>query len=241
MDVVALCDGGSSGLIASKRLVETLGVGLWSEMMTVRVLDQTTHSLRDNCLLTLVSKATPLLLPSCQAAVVESIPIAASTIPNSQTPKQYEHMKDVVIEDPPYAEVDLIIGIDMAYTFAAPTQVRRGATNLPMGIFNEWGWSLLGGAKGCHTVLQSYLVTWDDTQLSHQLSRLWEIDFQPLPGDDDLERHSQGELKALKIIESSLRLVNGQYESAAPWKQSRLQTKKMMQMIDSGRTAKNGF
>ena len=107
-----------------------------------------------------------------------------------------------------------------------------------MAVETDWGWYLIGGVKGDQSVLQSHLVRLDDNVLSSQLSRMWEIDFAPMSEDEGIEKHSISELKALQNIESSIRLNEGRYTAAAPWKWPRERILEEVSAIHSSRAAK---
>ena len=179
-------------------------------MVTIKVLSETTQAMRSNCTLDLLSKVDPQVkVLSRRAVVMDSIPISASSIATSRTVSLFEHMKDVVIVEPPHLKVDLIIGADLGHTFAAPTQFRRGPAYLPLATLTDWGWCVDRGERASQTLMTSFFVNLDNEHLSPQLQQMWEIDFRPLPGDNEECRWSQEEKAALDAMEQSVKYKDG--------------------------------
>ena len=165
--LLALCDGGSSGLVVTKRAVHRLGVKTWTRKTTVKVIDNVTETNRENCAIELISGSEPLMIPAKTAVVVDSIPVNASSIGTMAAVSKFPFMEGVVIADPPDLNVDLILGSDLAWSFWIPEEVRRG-TDLkePMAIKVNWGWMLVGGDVECMSQISLNYINVDNKTLS---------------------------------------------------------------------------
>ena len=123
--LVALLDSGCTGLVVSSSAVEKLKMETWEEVVTIKVLNQTTCNMRKNCLIDLLSlddAETQFL--GRRAIIVESIPVGPESIPHASKLESYSYMRDVKIITPPYLKVDLIISVDMAATWCIPSDFR---------------------------------------------------------------------------------------------------------------------
>ena len=237
--MVCLLDPCCSGLVITKTAAQQLKVGTWAEMVTIKVLEATSQTLRQNCELDLLSLAFPRTqVLRRKAVVVDSIPIDERSIPVPEDIRKWPFMSDVALKRLPHRHVDIIMGVDLAFTWCLPKDFRRGGTHQPMAILTDWGWTLLGGQRSLNTTMSTYLVQVDNEALSAQLDRLFTQDFSPLPGDQDVDKLSMEDLLASDLIEKSTRLQGGRYEVAVPWRWSKSETSAFMNSIDSSFTAR---
>ena len=152
--------------------------------------------------------------------------------------KHFDYMKGVKLIAVPPTKVDLIISVDLAATWCLPRDFRRGLPFQPIAILTEWGWTLLGGGTPLPSSLLSYFIRIDKDFLSEKLDRIFNEDFKGLPGDNDMEKLSREESRALIEIGQSITLHDQRYTVSAPWKRSQEETFQTMASIDSYKTAK---
>ena len=88
------------------------------------------------------------------------------------------------------------------------------------------------------SMISSYLVRIDKDILAEKLDKIFNEDFKVLPGDQEIDKLSREEARALELIESSIVLNKGRYTASAPWRQPKGETSRIMDSIDSGKTAK---
>ena len=62
-----------------------------------------------------------------KAVVVDSIPVDEKSIPEPQDLTPFTYMHDVKIHPIPHRQVDVIMGVDLAYTWCLPKEFRQGA------------------------------------------------------------------------------------------------------------------
>ena len=240
--LVALLDNGCTGLVISEEAAERLGSKTWSEMVTIKVLEETTHALRKNVEVDLISLDdvnTQFL--SQRAIVASSIPVHPQAIPYPADLAKYPFMHDVKIATPPRRQVDMIIGVNLSFTWAMPKEFRRGPPDLPFAVKSVWGWFVQGGENVMQTLMTSYLTQIDNRFLSAKLDQIFNEDFRSLPGDQDVEKLSREEIKTLDFLNNSISLQEGHYHVPAPWRQSKVETCRVMDSIDSRQTARKRF
>lgn len=195
--------------------------------------------MRKNCLIDLFSldnDQTQFL--GRRAILVDSIPVCPESIPRQANLRKYPYMRDVQLITPPRFEVDLIISVDLASTWCIPNDFRRGLPHQPVAIKSGWGWTLMGGETSSDSVISSYLIRMDKDVLAEKLDRIFTEDFRSIPGDQEVDKYSREEARALKAMEQSISLQDQRYVAAAPWKRSRQETARIMDAIDSGKTAR---
>ena len=133
--LVALLDSGCTGLVLSNRAAEHLGVKTWSEVVTIKVLEESTCSRRKNCLIDLFSLDNSMTqYLNRRAVIVDSIPIEGDAIPRQADVKRFDYMHDVKIIAPAHYIVDLIISVDMADSWCHPIEFRRGLPSDPIAF-----------------------------------------------------------------------------------------------------------
>ena len=219
--LVALLDNGCTGLVISEEAVQRLGSETWNEMITIKVLEETTHALRKNVKVDLISlDNVHTQFVDQRAIVASSIPVNPHAIPYPVDVAKFPFMHGVKIATPPRRQVDMIVGVNLSCTWAMPRDFRRGPQHLPFAVLTDWGWILQGGQNVAQPLMASYLTQIDNCRLSAKLDKIFTEDFKALPGDQDLEKVSREEMKALNFLNASLRLKDGQYHVPAPWKQS---------------------
>ena len=237
--LVGLLDSGSTGLVISSSAAEKLSVKTWNEVVTIKVLEETTCSVRQNCRIDLFSlddDKTQYL--NRRAIIVDSIPVGGDSIPRQADVQRYKHMHGVKLITPPNYSVDLIISVNMAATWCLPREFRRGPDDEPIGIRSLWGWTFIGGETPSSSLIASYLIRVDKDVLGEKLDRIFNEDFKPIPGDQELDKCSREDVRALSLMNESLKLQGCRYIASAPWKYSKAQTCQIVDSIDSARTAK---
>ena len=237
--LVGLLDCGCTGLVISSYAAKKLGVETWNEVVTIKVLEETTCCVRKNCKIDIFSlddDNTQYL--GRRAILVDSIPISPEAIPSQSDLKKYDYMHDIQLITPPQNRVDLIISVDMAATWCLPRDFRRGLAHQPLAILTAWGWALIGGETPSTSMISSFLVRVHKDLLGEKLDRIFNEDFKSIPGDKEIDKYSREDIHALSVMEQSIRLEQNRYIASAPWKRSKDETLRMMDSIDSAKTAK---
>ena len=78
---------------------------------------------------------------------MEDIPVSGSHIARQSHVDTYSHLKGVSVVELPINEVSILIGTDLAYSFA-PKEVRKAGEDVPDSFLCPFGWVLMGKAGG---------------------------------------------------------------------------------------------
>ena len=184
---------------------------------------------------------------------VDKLNASSRSIPSEQDARQWPHLQDIKLPSISEKEVQLIIGTNVPDAFWV-LEERRGNRGEPYAIRTPLGWTLMGpmersDGKDCHLnvnfVRSSETVGEDDDCLMHQLERFWAVENSGAIPKSEVSM-SVEDKEALAIMEQSVKLEDGHYQIALPWRkyppflpynrfmaQRRLQALKNRLLLDS--------
>ena len=187
------------------------------------------------------------------AVVVDKIPIDVELAPRQVDVDKYPHLRDVKIHElsPLPKEVEILIGSNLAGSMMPEEgSVRRGRDNQLCGYLTKWGWTIAGPTSLDERAssFSSAFITFDNAHLNKQMTDVFDSDHlnppmkspqqQPQPQQyHENNKLSMDDLEALKLMQNSVRLVNGRYEVSPLWKKPREEVAKEMAKIPSKATA----
>ena len=184
---------------------------------------------------------------------VDKLYASSRSIPSEQDARQWLHLRDIKLPSISEKEVRLIIGTNIPDAFWV-LEERRGNRGEPYAIRSPLGWTLVGPmersvGEDCHLnvnfVHSAEALREDDDCLMHQLERFWAAEHSGVIPESKISM-SVEDKEVLAIMKQSLKLKDGHYQIALPWKQyppflpynrfmaeRRLQTLKKRFLLDS--------
>lgn len=145
-----------------------------------------------------------------------SLPVLSEAIAKQEDVNRWPHLNGIKLPANINAEIGLLIGSD-APRILQPIEVREGKHGGPFATRTVFGWTLNGplGRK------QPKMPTANFIETTADLSKRFE-DFCNLEFNDSTyepkSAMSQNDRRALETMEGTVKLLNGHYEIALPWK-----------------------
>ena len=158
---------------------------------------------------------------------VDKLNASSRSIPSEQDARQWPHLRDIKLPSISEKEVRLIIGTNVPDAFWV-LEERRGNRGEPYAIRTPLGWTLMGpmeksDREDCHLnvnfVRSSEALREDDDCLVRQLERFWDVENAGVIPKSNLSM-SVEDKRALAIMEQSVKLEDGHYQIALPWRQN---------------------
>jgi len=184
---------------------------------------------------------------------VDKLNASSCSIPSEQDARQWPHLRDIKLPSISEKEVQLIIGTNVPDALWV-LEERHGNRGEPYTICTPLGWTLMGPmersiGEDCHLnvnlVRSAEALREDDDCLMHQLERFWAAENSGVIPESKVSM-SVEDKEALAIMKQSVKLEDGHYQIALPWKryppflpynrfmaECRLQTLKNGLLLDS--------
>ena len=147
------------------------------------------------------------------------LPVSKSSIPQQEDVDKWEHLKGMKLPNL-NAQIGLLIGNDVPRALQSK-QVKECRGNGPYALKTIFGWTINGPlGKPTRTLTRScanFILS--DHSLHQQFQKFCNMDFNDTFIDSN-PKMSIEDSRALELMESSVRLKNGHYEIALPWKTS---------------------
>jgi hypothetical protein len=206
----ALVDSGSNTTFVRRDVVDELGVEGTRHAFSVKTLGGTA-SHDELCVeLTLASEDGTESVFVEDVLTVPSIPIRATYDGTSHC--KWDHLRDLKIPKVD-ADVEIVIGTDCSEMFWVIEQ-RRAERKQPVARKTLLGWILLGPTSCENQEISANFQSTDTAQES--LDRMLMADFEDVKRRDPVM--SVDDKRALKIMEGSIKQVEGKFEVGIPWK-----------------------
>ena len=157
---------------------------------------------------------------------VDRLNASRQSIPSEQDTRKWPHLEGIKLPSTCEKEVRLIIGTNTPEAFWV-LEERRGNRGEPYAVRTPLGWTLMGPAGGIDCRERHLNVNFvrlvesarkDEDCLVQQVERFWAIENYGLAGDSNVCM-SVEDKKALSIMERSVKLDQGHYQVALPWRQ----------------------
>ena len=160
---------------------------------------------------------------------VDRLNASSRSIPSEQDARQWPHLVDIKLSSISEQDVRLIIGTNAPDAFWV-LEERRGNRGEPYAVRTPLGWTLIGpmertdtSAEECHlnvNFVRAAEVTRVEERdcLMEQLEKFWTVENSGLIPSSKVCM-SVEDKKALAIMEQSVKLENGHYQVALPWRE----------------------
>ena len=149
------------------------------------------------------------------------IPVNRSHIPTKETALQWDHLRPIASELSSLKDypVGLLIGYNCSEALI-PLSVISGKANEPFAVCTNLGWSIVGGKGTCSSksaeITYTHRVSTKEKRITSQsVLQCLEEEFRDL---EDLRPTSQNDLLFMQIMESNIKLVDGQYSMPLPFR-----------------------
>ena len=148
---------------------------------------------------------------------VKKLPISTSLAIEKNEINNWPHLNGVSIPEIDAQEVMLLIGID-APGAHVPLEVRSGNEEEPYAVRTLLGWAVRGPTQTRKITNEAGVhFQRTDEELHVNLERLWKTDFSERFKTES-SALSVEDKRALKQMESSVKLVDGHYSIGLPWR-----------------------
>ncbi|XP_068738995.1 uncharacterized protein [Montipora capricornis] len=148
---------------------------------------------------------------------VDRLPVLNRNVPCEEDVKRWPHLRGIEFPKLDGKAVEILIGNDVPEAHWVFEQ-RRGRRKQPYAVRTPLGWTLIGPLGQTSTSeAQVNFVCGGQEMLSNQFKRLYNAEFS-----ESLScwkpAFSVEDHRALAILESSARMVDGHYQLALPWR-----------------------
>ena len=143
------------------------------------------------------------------------LPMSKENMATQQDAEKWSHLRDIEIPEID-AEVSLLIGSYVPQALE-PLEIRRGQRGEPYATRTALGWVVNGplGRTGGPPHLVSFINA--DVQLNEQFEKFYNMEFNDSAFSNEPSM-SQEDRRALDIVNESIKLEEGHYEMALPWR-----------------------
>ena len=156
---------------------------------------------------------------------VDKLNASSCSIPSEQDARKWPHLSDIKLPNIDERQVKLIIGTNTPEAFWVLEERRNRGE--PYAICSPLGWTMMGPtdrveSKECYHSVNfirfAEVEKEDDDCLMQQLEQFWQMENCEAIPDSKVSR-SVEDKKALAIMENSLKIIDGHYQVALPWKE----------------------
>jgi hypothetical protein len=212
----AFLDSGSNTTFCTEQLLNELGIKGTKSTLSLTTLE-TANALTECSIVNLeildLNEDSTVELPKVFSR--PSLPISRESVPNQRDVNRWPHLKGINIPRID-AEVGLLIGSDVPEVLQ-PREVRESKDGGPFATRTIFGWVLNGplGRNDCQIPTANFVQA--NAQLNQQFEQFCNREFDDSIYESKISM-SQNDQRALKIMEDTVKLTNGHYEMALPWK-----------------------
>ena len=148
---------------------------------------------------------------------VDRLPVLNRNVPCEEDVKRWPHLRGIEFPKLDGKAVEILIGNDVPEAHWVFEQ-RRGRRKQPYAVRTPLGWTLIGPlGQTSISEAQVNFVCGGQEMLSNQFKRLYNAEFSESLSCSK-PAFSVEDHRALAILESSARMVDGHYQLALPWR-----------------------
>ena len=151
-----------------------------------------------------------------QAFVVESLHIPSRTIDWPSIKQKWDHLKGLPIQKFDSEDVGLLIGVDIAGALKQIETREPTNTDGPLAVRFPLGWTVMGNFNA-ETHQPEKAVHQVSEETDQQIHHTWLKD-QFASAAERSQFHTDQEKRAMSILQSTIRLVQGHFEVGLLWK-----------------------
>lgn len=153
------------------------------------------------------------------ALSVKDLSVVRSCIPTTKDFENWRHLNGIEIPELDNPEVTILIGTDVPEAHWK-LEERRGKRKEPYAIRTPLGWSVAGPVGPSSKFnASSYFIRKEDEFLGETVTRMFEMDFSETSYGQSAPMSIEDQ-KALHIMDSSVKVVDGHYQLDLPFKGS---------------------
>ena len=155
-----------------------------------------------------------------RAWTVNKLPVSKRSIPTAQDASHWQHLDGIEFPELKKENVTMIIGSDVPEAHWLLEQ-RRGQRTQLYAVKTLLGWTLMGPiGEETNKDFQVHFIKHEEKKLEGQVERMFRMDFSESQVNPSAVEMSLEDSRALSIMESSTRKVNGHYQIDLPWRHS---------------------
>ena len=216
IETCAFLDGGSNTTFCSERLMNQLKAAGKRTTLSLTTMTQEDRPVESSIVrleLFDLQEENFIDLPKVFSTV--KLPVSKENMATQQDAEKWSHLRDIEIPEID-AEVSLLIGSDVPQALG-PLEIRRGQRGEPYATRTALGWVVNGplGRTGGAPHSVSFINA--DVQLNEQFEKFCNMEFNDSAFSNEPSM-SQEDRRALDIMNESIKLEEGHYEMALPWR-----------------------
>ena len=219
--VNALLDMGSQISLIREDTAAHLGLDGPVQPLNISTIDasQTRPSRQVDFEIQSLSSEDRFRVTAAQTTPLLNVPGHAIDWPNEK--RNWPHLKDLNLQKTASAEIEVLLGTD-AFSLIVPREVREGPPGSPAAVRTRLGWvasnRLPGRYKHDERVLHVNVIHMtDEDDMHRQIQNFWTTESFGTKYDEP-PRRSRDDERALKVLNDSIRLTDGHYETKLMWK-----------------------
>ena len=217
----AFLDNGSDTTLCLSSLAESLGVSgkpVHFSVSSINAENIPKSGYEGSLNVLALDGDDPILLD--KVWTVDRLPISRRSVPSDEDVSQWPHLtgiKFLRLEGEEKA-VSILIGNDVPEAHWVYDE-RRGRRKKPYVARTPLGWTLIGRLNRSSAAKEPQVnyVRGSHEMLSSQLRKMYDAEFSECLASSKLAMFGE-DRRALAILESSARLVDGHYQLALPWR-----------------------
>ena len=216
VETYAFLDTGSNTTFCTEQLMQQLGLEGKNSTLSLTTLE-TANALTECSVVNLeildLNEEHMVELPKVFSR--PNLPISRENVANQHDVDRWPHLRGIDIPSVD-AEVGLLIGSDVPEALQ-PREVRKSKDGGPFATRTIFGWVINGplGRKGSQRHIANFVQA--DAQLNQQFQQFCNREFNDSIYETKMSM-SQNDQRALKIMKDTVKITNGHYEMALPWK-----------------------
>ncbi|CAH8466083.1 unnamed protein product [Dicrocoelium dendriticum] len=220
IETYALLDSGSDVTLVQEDLLREAGVKVSRTSLTMQTVSGLTSLEAGLAKFRLSALRGPEYVTVERAYCLKRLPLRPVACTNGQLGRHWPHLSDIQFDALTDTRVRILIGADVP---EAHWQLERRACGRkrPFAARTPLGWILLGpvntSPEGCVSV---HCVQEETTSIETQLKMLYDGGFESAGSSH--RSLSMEDKAALEIAENSVRLVEGHFEVALPWRKRQM-------------------
>ena len=218
--VNALLDMGSQISLIKEDTASRLGLEGRVQPLRISTVDgsQTRPSRQVNIEIQSLLSEERFTVTAAQTTPVLNVPGHAINWPDEKL--KWPHLADLNLQRTASDNIEVLLGTD-AFGLIVPREVREGPPGSPAAVRTRLGWvasnRLPGGYKHGEMAPHVNFIHMADDDLNRQLQDFWTTESFGTKYDET-PRKSREDERALKMLDDSIRLADGQYETRLMWK-----------------------
>ena len=219
--VNALLDMGSQISLIKERTASRLGLQGPAQPLKISTIDgsQTRMSQQVNFDVQSLLTEERFQVTGAQTTPTLNVPGHAINWPREKL--KWPHLEDLHLLQTASDEIEVLLGTDV-FSLIVPREVREGPPGSPAAVRTRLGWvasnRLPGGYKHDEKVLHVNFIHMADVEsMRRQIQNFWTTESFGTKYDDP-PRRSRDDERALKVLDDSIKLKDGQYETRLMWK-----------------------